>query len=112
MEELKVLIEMIGDLPQLAIWVLIFFFIYKVIIVGSVFGVLKLFIEKLHDVLTGIQKKGENIDGFIDGVAIAGCYGQLKAEILRIRSTSYIHSTDVEWLHDAITEHKKKTGRI
>ncbi len=35
MEELKLLIEMVADLPQMALWVLVGFFVYKVVIVGS-----------------------------------------------------------------------------
>ena len=51
MEELKILVGMVADLPHMALWVIAAFFAYKVIIVGSVFGVIKLGINKAHDAL-------------------------------------------------------------
>lgn len=52
MEELKELIDLISKLPELAIWVLVAFWVYKVIVIGSIFGIIKLFIVKLHSWLT------------------------------------------------------------
>jgi hypothetical protein len=49
MEELEQLILLIGKLPTLAIWVLVGFFAYKTIVIGSIYGVIKLAIVKLHD---------------------------------------------------------------
>lgn len=61
MEELKLLIEMVSDLPAMAIWVLVGFFVYKVVIVGSVYGVIKLGITKIHDVLQGMSDRAVKI---------------------------------------------------
>jgi len=52
MEELKELIDLISKLPELAIWVLVAFWCYKIIVIGSIFGIIKLFIVKLHSWLT------------------------------------------------------------
>ena len=52
MDELKLLIEMVANLPQMAIWVLVAFWAYKVVVIGSIYGVIRLAIVKLHDWLT------------------------------------------------------------
>ena len=49
MEELKLLVESIANLPDLAIWVIAMYFFFKLAIVGSIFGVARLFINKIYD---------------------------------------------------------------
>jgi hypothetical protein len=49
MEELKILIEMVSHLPTMMVWVLVGYLIYKVSIIGSIYGVIRLLIVKLHD---------------------------------------------------------------
>lgn len=49
MEELKELIDLISKLPELAIWVLVAFWVYKVIVIGSIFGIIKLGIVSFRD---------------------------------------------------------------
>ena len=51
MEELKLLISMVNDLPALATWVLVGYLIYKITVIGSIYGVIRLLIVKMHDVL-------------------------------------------------------------
>lgn len=41
MEELRLLVEMVADLPHMALWVVAAFFVYKVIVVGSIYGVIR-----------------------------------------------------------------------
>lgn len=50
MEELQLLVNMVANLPSMALWVLAGFFAYKTIIIGSIYGVTRLGIIKLHDV--------------------------------------------------------------
>lgn len=45
MEELKLLVEMVANLPSMALWVIAFFFAYKVMIVGSIYGVIRFAVE-------------------------------------------------------------------
>jgi len=40
--------NILKDLPELAIWILLGILVYKVIIVGSIFGIIKLAINKTH----------------------------------------------------------------
>lgn len=131
MDEMKLLIDMVGKLPQTALWVLLGFFLYKVIYVGSVFGVLKILITKIHDVFIDMSEKSierskiEKGLKVIDVVAkmneitISAEVPKLIKQISRLVNTrtdcgsSYIHSRDVEWLKEAIDEkiaREVKTG--
>jgi len=49
MDELKLLIDMVANLPTLAVWVLVGYLAYKVVVVGSIYGVIRLLIIKGHD---------------------------------------------------------------
>lgn len=110
MDELKLLIEMVANLPGLALWVLVIFFAYKVIVVGSIYGVIRFGIEKLHSWLTTPRSKIVTVDiqGEIERVCITkqGAHTGLLTQLDRIRGVStgsaYIHESDVRWLRDAI----------
>jgi len=56
MEELKLLIEMVRDLPSMAIWVLIGYLIFQLAKIGSVYALIRIFLVKGHDYLK--TKKG------------------------------------------------------
>ncbi len=116
MEELKLLIDMVANLPSMALWVLAGFWAYKVVVIGSVYGVIRLGINKLHSWLTTpkhiLQKI--NIEAQINAVSITtdGTHLALMAQIERMRGLttglgSYIHSSDVDWLRLAIDEKVK-----
>ncbi len=51
-DELKELIQLVNGLPHLALWVAAGFWAYKVIVIGSIYGLIRFFIEKAHDWLT------------------------------------------------------------
>lgn len=116
MEELKVLIELVAELPQMALWVVIGFFVYKVIVIGSVFGLIKFFVGRLYSLLSeavkarleiikikGSEPKKLNISGMV----ISGNEHELIAQLSRLKSTTYIHGCDVDKLRSAIDEMKK-----
>lgn len=94
MDELKLLIEMVANLPQLATWVLVGFLIYKVSVVGSIYGVIRLLIIKAHDALVNrkpIIKSGQ-----------LQCINEpteqlLVGQIVRLKAGTnhYIHESDV-----------------
>ena len=105
MEELKLLISMVNDLPALATWVLIGYLIYKITVIGSIYGVIRLLIVKLHDVLVGrksVVKPGEIpcIDDTVHAALIMQCN--------RLKTTRYIHSGDVQKLANAIDKMQEK----
>lgn len=112
MEELKMLVSMVADLPNAALWVIAAVFVYKVCIVGSIYGVIRLAIVKAHSWATTPKVnliKTEMI-GTINGMAITGCADDFVAQLNRLRgkglriSSQYVHSDSVEWLRDAINE--------
>lgn len=119
MEELKILIDMVSDLPEMAIWVLVLFFIYKVVIVGSIFGVIKSAIKSIefgmqrwHEVKTFPEHKKVVVDATtkIDRLTISGEFDFLIDQLDRLVGmatnidTPYIHNQDIIWLRDAISE--------
>ncbi len=114
MEELQLLIGMVADLPTMAIWVLLFFFIYKVVIIGSIYSTIKLGISKLHSWAITPKEKLVNMKHDFDGILITGEYHKFKKQLERlrgIRSSSiydYIHATDIKWLQEAIDEKLNK----
>lgn len=108
MEELKLIIEMVANLPAMALWVLIGFWIYKTLIIGSIYGVIRLAIIKTHDWLT--RPKTREVRPLIDGMCVTGCKDELIDQLKRIRgkgisiSSEYIHGDSVGWLRDAIDD--------
>lgn len=100
MDELKLLIEMVANLPTLAVWVLVGYLAYKVAVVGSIYGVLRLMIVKFHDWLTMPPHPIKFEAGskcISEAVAT-----ELRGEIGRLGNGAYIHSSDVEKLRRAI----------
>lgn len=106
MEEIKQIIEMIAKLPQLAIWVLVAFWAYKVIVIGSVYGVIRFVVEKVHSWATTPKHELIKVRPMLDKLTISGSNEELIDQIKRIRRAtgSYIHSSDVAWLRQAIDE--------
>lgn len=103
MDELKLLIEMVSNLPSLAVWVLVGYLVYKVVVVGSIYGIIRLGIEKWHSVL--IQRKNGDLKAALDGVVIGDSMNALMAQMRRLPSKSgstYIHNRSVDWLREAI----------
>lgn len=116
MEELKLLISMVADLPSLAIWVLVAFYAYKVAIIGSIYGVIRFTVEKLHSWLTTPKTDLVAIDATLQGMTITGdgSHNALVAQIERVRGKAlsidsrYIHRCSVEWLRRAIDAQEQK----
>ena len=106
MEELKLLISMVADLPALAVWVLVGYLVYKISVVGSIYGVIRLLIVKAHDVLlhrgfTATETQLHCIDREVHEALVEQC--------LRLREGSrYIHMSDVLHLSNAIDKMRPK----
>jgi len=103
------------DLPDLAIWILVGILFYKVVIVGSIFSVVKLTINKVHDVLTMPKVIKKNItisDKFIVHDGTYDKFLSLIEEIISYNRTvserdykgNYLHASDVEFIKEAIVE--------
>lgn len=110
MEELKMLIGMVKDLPAMAIWVLVLFFCYKVVVIGSIWGTVKLAINKAHSYYTTPKHKLEVVDikAKIGDMTVHRPY-HLIMQLERLKGiatfgTSYIREEDVLWLEQAIDD--------
>ena len=108
MEELKLLVEMVAKLPAMAMWVIVAFFAYKVIVVGSIYGVIRFSVDKLHSWLVTRKVEYKEIRPMLDGMCIRTETDNLIAQIRRIRGrgtnidSGYVHEQSVEWLREAI----------
>lgn len=97
MEELKLLIEMVANLPTLAVWVLVGYLAYKVVVVGSIYGMIRLLIVKVHDWKTQPTVFKVGAKAIDEATAEA-----LQAQIARVCSTNYYHMSDVQKLREAL----------
>lgn len=126
MQELKLLVEMVANLPSMALWVIAFFFVYKVAIIGSVYGVIRFVAGRMFDWLQAKKTapfETKEIRPLIDGMCISsdGVSNALIAQIYRLRgrglgfTSDYIHRQSVEWLREAIdakiAEDEAKTAK-
>lgn len=124
MDELKLLVEMVANLPNMALWVIAFFFIYKVSIIGSIYGVIRLAIQRAYEwgvarkTLPAIQQE-INLADKLRGIYITSdeTLNLLTIQLQRVRGKnvsrnkilteqekreSYIHERSVDWLREAI----------
>ncbi len=98
---------LLEKLPELSIWILCGILFYKVIFLGSIFGIIRLFINKFHDYLKGEKKTTISLDKhFIMHDTTPGLFLELIASIPK--ATNYIHSQNVEWAIEAIREKKER----
>lgn len=111
MEELKDLVNLVADLPNAALWVIAAIFGYKVIVVGSIYGVIRLAIDRLYK--WAVARKAREVEykeirPMLDGICIQAETDRLIAQLHRLRGrgvgidTKYIHSQSVDWLRKAI----------
>lgn len=99
-EELKVIVEMIADLPSFALWVIAAFWAYKVIVIGSVYGVIRLAINKFHDFL--VKPKDVDLDTMCGSINIKK---SLILQLSRIPCQyTQLDPNAVNWLKEAIDE--------
>jgi len=100
MDELKDLIQAIAGLPTLTVWILVGYLIYKLAVVGSIYGLIRFGIAqfvvwRVTPPTTRFKMGSKMIDESVgEG---------LQAQINRLCShTGYIHSSDVVRLQRAI----------
>lgn len=117
MEELKELVTLVGHLPALTVWVLLGYLLYKLAVVGSIYGVIKLGITRLFDWLQ--QRKAREVEykevrPMLDGMCIRGETDRLTAQLHRLRGkgltieSNYIHDRSIDWLRQAIDEKEER----
>ena len=127
MEELKLLVESIAGLPDLAIWVVAMYFFFKLAIVGSIFGVARLFINKVHNIYFTKHNKPEppiieKTDIHFGQYVISNYHKNIKEEIERLlklmicKDYTYIHKDDISDLRKFIDNYgeymREKTKEV
>ncbi|MDD4971839.1 MAG: hypothetical protein PHT07_20635 [Paludibacter sp.] len=77
MDELKLVLDIIKSLPEMAIWALVILYAYKITIIGSVYAVIRFVTLKLHDYL--VTKKADipkvqeiNFADIFNGIVVRG----------------------------------------
>lgn len=118
MDELKLLIDMVSALPALALWVLVGFWAYKVIMIGSIYGLVRFIVAKVHSYATHEPApKPVALGGKLSEITIDNCVSALMTQLGRLRGkavgidSSYIHQQSVNWLSDAIDDKEKKDAK-
>jgi hypothetical protein len=124
MEELKLLVQMVASLPTLAIYVIIAFYIYKVTIIGSIYGVIRFAVGKLHD--WAVTRKTLptitqtiRFEDILNGITLndEDVKKELIMQIKRVCGknvgidSDYIHGRSVEWLRQAIDDKELKDAK-
>lgn len=114
MDAVKDLLEIIKGAPQMALWVLVIIYVYKVTIVGSVYGVIRYVVNKWHSYATTPKTELLNRTMLVKSICISEeCFEECVKQIERLKGISngsnrdgwgYIHSSDVVWLKQAIDE--------
>lgn len=121
MEEIKVIIDAIAGLPQIALWVLIGFWCYKVVVVGSIYGVIRFTVAKLHDAYVNRHiTKNTNITTQVHDCLIVGEEDAFMVQVKRlvklqqtkVRAITtpfkYIHSYGVDIFKEALDLYEEK----
>ena len=120
MEELKLLVSMVANLPSMALWVIAFFFIYKVSIIGSIYGVIRLAIQRFYDygisenaiTKKEIIRQEIHFEDLINGIVVSGESAKFNfisllkyfAQNNTLYKGSHIHQSHIDWLKEAIDE--------
>ena len=113
MEELKMLVQMVADLPNAALWVIAALFAYKVCIVGSIYGVIRLAIVKTHDWLITprheLRKVSVEMEGMIRGMVITQHQEAFIAQ-LNVVHDNAVHSNQAVFSNDGAVHNCSMTN--
>lgn len=110
-EELKLVLDSIGDLTGVALWVVGFFIVFKLVVylstTGAIVYLVKLAIVKGHDFLTKDQIIKHKFEGHFIDDGVAAEFGDLLNEC-KTSTGVYIHSSDIRILKKALTKLKSE----
>ena len=110
MEELQQLANIINSLPQLAIYIFLAFFCYKIVVIGSVFSLIKLTVNKVYDYYvtrTVEYTVDTDTDIMLTSKSTRDSLVGLLKEVSNSKTISYF---DVEKLITAWNSYKKQQG--
>lgn len=117
MEEIKLLVEAVAKLPNAALWVLLGYLVYKLAVVGSIYGTIRFAVEKLHSWKTQpktlLYKWDETVVPINEQVKvnIINTLTRLKAfhEGKGSYNHGYVHSSYAQLLEKLVNEHISST---
>ena len=97
MDELQLLVQTVAGLPTLTIWVLCGYLIYKLAVIGSIYGTIRYIADKF------VEWRNKPIKYQLENLMINEKVEHLFiAQIKRLTSTTYIHENDIRKLKNAI----------
>ena len=108
MDELKELIHLVAGLPNVVLWVLVGFLVYKLAVVGSIYGTIRFVAAQLFAWLSLRKTRTEDVTHTIERLVITGNLHALVGQLSRIVGkgtrieTAYIHAASIDWLRRAI----------
>lgn len=109
-EALKEISDIIKQLPHLSIWILAGLLFYKVVIIGSWFGIARLVILKTHDLITKhMEEAKQPQDLKIGNILIDDkLEPEFRAAIANLRTNDLcrIHQSDIDWLMKATNQRR------
>ena len=111
-EALREIVTIIKDLPAYAVWILAGFLFYKLTVIGSVYGVIRLGINRLFDYLMKDRKQIKEFD--LRGIILDEASEQMAKQLiisLRQHNLGYVHSTDIQFAIDAVKEKREREKR-
>lgn len=110
MEELKQLIELVLKLPNTALWILAGYLVYKLAVVGSIYGTIKFTVDKIHSWATkpkiAVYTWKEGIEPINQETK-----DSIIASLLRLKSSPkvfnsrYVHSDFAELLEKLVNDY-------
>ncbi len=126
MEELKLLLKLITDLPTMALWVLAGYLVWQLSILASIYGTIRFVVQKIYEGIVHIvtvkreikERETKRLDPMIllGPIAIThdNVVNSLLAQLDRVRgkntgtNSRYIHQCSVDWLREAINDKEAK----
>lgn len=108
LEELKMILELLGDLGVYAVWVAVAYFVFKLVTLASYVLLAKYVAMRLFDYLTSEKKEVFKLDEhFIDNARepFLAFIESLKEPS---SSYNYIHASDIAFARKAIQEKRER----
>ena len=113
-EEIKLVLDSIGDLSGIALWVVGFFLAFKLIVylstTGAVIYILKLLVIKLHDWATKEKIVKYKIDDHFISSETKVKYKRL-LDSMNVSTGSWIHDSDIDRLENALKAAAEKENK-
>lgn len=95
--------KLVVDSPNIALWVLVIIYGFKVVIVGSIYGTIRFVVAKVHDAYTQPRVVTSKVEYHYDGHVM----GDAKEEFTKLLTMLTFNSTSgkTKWISNkAVTE--------